>query len=104
MRIVIRDRNGAVPEPVRRGIERKLAQLNRHLDLLAEAEVELDREAQRSGRPVHVVEITVRGIAPHLRAVRATESGRDLSNVIDLALDKLDREILKLKERLKSHP
>ncbi|HZV48207.1 MAG TPA: ribosome-associated translation inhibitor RaiA [Candidatus Dormibacteraeota bacterium] len=104
MRIVVRDRNRTVPEPLRRSIERKLAHLDRHLDLLVEAEVELDREARRSEKPVHVVEITVRGVASHLPPVRATESGRNLSQAVDLALDKLDREILKLKEQLKSHP
>jgi ribosomal subunit interface protein len=104
MRITICDRGGNAPEPIRRDIERKLTHLGRYLDLLAEAEVELNQEARRGEKPVHVVEVTMRGRAPHLPSIRATESGRNLSQVVDRVIDTLSREVLKLKEQLKSHP
>ncbi|HLH69994.1 MAG TPA: HPF/RaiA family ribosome-associated protein [Candidatus Dormibacteraeota bacterium] len=104
MRTIIRDRYGSASAPIRREIERGLAHLGRHLDLLVEAEVEFNQEARRSEKPIHVVEVTMRGTAPHLPSIRVTESGRDLAQVVDRVLETLDRGILKLKEQLKSHP
>ena len=104
MRVLLSDRTGEVPERVKADLERRLGELGRHFDLAAEADVELDRDLRRSGRPLQVVEITVRMVAPHLEPVRAREAGRDLGEVIGLALEKVDRELLRLKEQVRSHP
>lgn len=104
MRLLLTDRTGGVPERVRADLERRLAELGRHFDLVAEADVELDQEAKRSEMPLHVVDITLRMVAHRLEPIRAREAGRELGEVIDLALNKVDREILRLKEQVRAYP
>jgi ribosomal subunit interface protein len=104
MEILIHDRTGAVPLRTQAYARRKLRRVGRHLDLLTEAEIEFTEESSRSQEPIHVVDLTARGVACHLAPLRARESGRELLATVDLAVDTLDREVRKLKERIRPHP
>ena len=101
MDIVICDRDDAVPESVRAYVERKLAGVIRHLDVIQGARVEFATDARRSREPIHTVDIELRLIGSNLEGLRAHEQGRALYSVVDLALDKIDREVVQLKEALK---
>ena len=103
MRVLIRDRTGVLPAGLGSYTRRRLHRIGRHLDLLNEAEAEFTQESRRSAEPIQVVELTVRGVANDLEPLRARESGRELLPVIDLAIEKLDREVMKLKERVRSY-
>lgn len=104
LKVQIRDRTGRVPVRLQSYTRRKLRQVGRHLDLLSMAEVEFTEESKRSQEPIHVIDLTVRGMAADLEVLRARESGRELLPVIDLALDKLDREVARLKEKVRPYP
>jgi len=55
--------------------------------------------------PAHVAHVvTLRMLARRLQPIRIGEAGRELPVVIDLALDELDREVLRLKERVRDYP
>jgi ribosomal subunit interface protein len=104
MRIVFCDRSedAPVPDAVREKLAHRLEQLGRHLDLLVEADVEFDVEARRSRRPVYVVDITLLTSGHHVPPVRSRQVGRGIQDVTDRAVATLDREVLKLKERIKT--
>ena len=104
MDVTIRDRTEEAPEATRSYLEERLRLLGRHFDLVRSADVELDQERQRSRQPLHVVEINLRLVGPRLEGIRARETGRDLKAAVDLALDKIDEEIVELKERVRPHP
>lgn len=102
MKVVIHDRTDGLPARMRAYTEGKLTRLSRHFDKVLEAEVEFDRERKRSQEPARVVRITVRALGRKMPLIKAHERGPDLQATLDLALDKVDRQIVKLKERVKS--
>ncbi|HUZ88575.1 MAG TPA: ribosome-associated translation inhibitor RaiA [Candidatus Acidoferrales bacterium] len=104
MKVLVTDRTGSTPRRVQAYARRKLEQLGRHFDVLTEGEVEFATDSRRSQTPIHVVDLTVRGVASDLPAVRAHGSGHDLIAVVDSTLDLLDRDVRKLKEEVTSHP
>ena len=102
VKVVVHDRTEGLPPQLREYAERKLARLNRHFDRVLEAEVEFDHERKRSADPAHVVRILVRMSSRKSPLLKAEEGGPDVQATLDLALDKIDRQVIKLKEKLKS--
>ena len=103
MNVVIIDRTEEVPQAIKVYVKRKLTKLARHLDVITAAEVEFDQDSKRSQEPIQTVDIALRMVGTDLLGPRAHEQGRVLTAVVDLALDKIDREVVQLKERLKDH-
>ncbi|HYM50463.1 MAG TPA: HPF/RaiA family ribosome-associated protein [Candidatus Limnocylindrales bacterium] len=101
LEVVVRDRTDQVPPNVRAYASSRLRRLSSHLVLLEKAEIEFDREAKRSREPLEVVEITVKMTAHRLLPLRVRETGRDLRETLDLALKRIDEEILTLKGRFR---
>ena len=101
VKVVVHDRTEGLPPQLREYAERKLARLNRHFDRVLEAEVEFDHERKRSTEPAHVVRILVRMSSRKAPLLKAEEGGPDMQATLDLALDKIDRQVLKLKEKTK---
>lgn len=81
-----------------------MAGLADHFDLISAAEVEFDRDLKKRRAPLHVVKITLHVSGHRLPALRAHEAGVDLRATVDLALDKIDGEVLRLKEKVRSRP
>ena len=104
MNVVTHDRCGAVPARVQHDLAARLAERTRHLDLIEEAAVEFDQDAKRSEQPLQVVAITLRLRARRMPPIRTRQTGYRLEETIHLALHKIDREIDKLKEQLKTYP
>jgi ribosomal subunit interface protein len=106
MKIVYRDRCGDAPMPdaLRERVARRLDRVGHHLDLVVEAEIEVDAEARRGARPVYAVALTLRLKGRHLSSMRARQTGRALPEALDAALDTIDTEARKLKDRIKSRP
>lgn len=76
-------------------IEKKLVKLNRVLENLDEARVELKYNSSvRSASDKHVAQLTVRG---KNLLLRAEERSEDMYASIDLALEKLHRQLEKFK-------
>jgi putative sigma-54 modulation protein len=102
VKVVIHDRTDGLPARMRAYTESKLIRLSRHFDKVLEAEVEFDSERKRSQEPARVVRITVRAVGRKMSLINARETGPDLQATLDRALDKVDRQIVKLKERIKA--
>ena len=98
---MIHDRTEELPPQLRDYCERKLARLNRHFDRVIRAEVEFDLERKRSSEPERLVRILLQMDGRKTPLLKAEESGPDVQAVLDLALDKADRQLVKLKEKRK---
>jgi putative sigma-54 modulation protein len=120
VKVVLHDRtNGLGPGPTRasRGLparrggerpdyssdlreyaERKLTRLARHFGRVAEAEVEFSEERKRSGLTTTVCRINVHLDGRRAPVLSAHERGADAQSALDLALDKIDRQVVKQKE------
>jgi len=96
MNLVISGRHMAVTPAIRDYIESKLSRIRRHFDHVIDVSVILtaDRLAREVEVSCHVAgkEIFVKGGDP------------DLYAAIDAVADKLDRQIIKYKDRLHAHP
>jgi len=99
VKVVVHDRTDELQPRLRAYAERKLTRLERHFDRALEAEVEFDRERKRSQEPVSRVRIVVRSHSRRTPLMKAEETGPDVQAALDLALDKMDRQVLKLKEK-----
>jgi len=81
--------------------ERRVARLSRHFDRVVEAEVEFAPESKRAAAPMCSVQITVRTDGRRHPLAHAHETAADARAALDLALDKVDRQVVKLKEKIK---
>jgi len=96
MRTVIKGRHLDVPEPDREYIERKLARLERLLEDRGEASVELSREQHRDQDQAAIVEVL---LVVDGRPVRAVGHAATHRAAADQVIDRLERQVVDLKER-----
>jgi putative sigma-54 modulation protein len=101
VKVVIHDRTERAGSTLRSYAERKLDRLSRHFDRVLEAEVHFVEETRRSRAPVVVSRILVHAAGRKAPMLQAQEKAADERAALDLALDKIDRQVLKLKERRK---
>jgi ribosome hibernation promoting factor len=103
VKVVINDRTEAVPAGVRTYAERKLDRLARHFDRVLSAEVEFCQDARRfrNGHPPYTVQITVHMDGRRHPLATAHEMAPRPRVALDLALDKVDRQVVRLKEKIK---
>jgi ribosome hibernation promoting factor len=101
VKVVVHDRTGELPAQLRAYAERKLERLSRHFDRVVEAEVEFDRERRKSQEPAHTVQVIVRTDGRRHPLAQAAEQAGQPRAAFDLAIDKLDRQVVKLKEKIK---
>lgn len=101
VKVVVHDRTEEVPDRVRAYAEQRLLRVWRHFDRVVEAEVEFARESGRSGEAACAVRITVHLDGRRHPLAQARELGSDPKATLDRALDKVDRQVLKLKEKIK---
>ena len=103
MKVVLHDRtDGIGPPDLLEYAQRKLTRLERHFGKVAEAEVEFTAERKRSGLTTIQCRINVHVNGRRAPLLSAHESGADSQSALDLALDKIDRQVVKLKEK-RSH-
>ncbi|HEY7678824.1 MAG TPA: ribosome-associated translation inhibitor RaiA [Candidatus Methylomirabilis sp.] len=95
MQFTVTGRNIAVTPALRNYAESKLVRLHRFVDALGTAHVVLSVEKHRQ---VAEVTLTVRDLI-----LRAEESTPDLYASIDLVAAKLERQVLRYKEKLVAH-
>jgi putative sigma-54 modulation protein len=96
MQLQVSGRNLDVTEPIREYAERKLARIERHLTEDTRVDLELAIERNRSISANQHAELTVWTKGPVLRA---HEYAEDMYAAIDLAVDKLDRQVRRYRER-----
>lgn len=78
----------------------KLSRLARHFGKVAEAEVDFSEERKRSGLATTVCRINVHLDGRRSPVLSAHERGADPQSALDLALDKIDRQVVKHKEKV----
>ncbi len=93
MQITITARNLEITEPLKRYAEEKIARLQKFVNQITSAHVILSVEKHRQ-----IAEVTL-----HVRehTIRGEESSADLYSAIDLVADKIERQILRYKEKIR---
>lgn len=100
MKVVIHDRTEELAPRLRSYTERRLEKLGRHFRPVLEAEVTLTPESRRGGEMEKAVKILVHMDGRKKPVLSAEEHGKDLQATLDLALEKVDRLVLKLKGKI----
>jgi putative sigma-54 modulation protein len=97
MQINIRGKNIQLTESLRNYAEEKVSKLEKFYDQVASADVSLIVEKNRNVEETHKVEITLRANG---MIIRGEESTISMYSSIDVAVDKLERQLKKYKQKL----
>lgn len=101
MKVVIQDQTESLEPRLREYTKTRLGKLSRHFDRVLEAEVHFAPESRRKGEIEEAAaRILVRMDGRKKPLLKAEARGRDLQVALDLALDKVDRQVLKLKDKI----
>ena len=99
MKVVLHDRTDLVGPDLREYAQRKLTRLEHHFGKVAEADVEFSPVRKRNGLVTVLCRINVHVDGRRTPLLSAHESGADPQAAFDLAFDKVDRQVVKLKEK-----
>jgi len=94
MSLVLKGKNVNLQDRTKDYIEKKVSKFYRFLPSIDEIRVELSKEATRSNQDRFIAEITVRA---KKKILRAEERNSDLHSAIDIAVDKLNSQIARVK-------
>ncbi len=95
MQLSVKARNLEITPALRAYAEEKLSRLTRYLENIMRLDVVLSVAKHRQ-----IAEVTLR---VRDMTIRAEEEGDDLYSSIDLVVEKLERQILRYKERIMAH-
>jgi len=96
MQVTVKGKNTDVPEKLRARAERKLAKLQRFDDRILAMDVEFSEERNPRVADPHRVEVT---LTTKSGLVRAHANATDPSAAVDQVVDRLERQVKKLKGR-----
>jgi putative sigma-54 modulation protein len=96
MQVTVKGKNTEVPDKLRALAERKLAKVQRFDDRILSMDVEFSEERNPRVADAHRVEVT---LTTKHRLVRARASARDPAAAVDQVIDRLQRQVKKLKDR-----
>jgi ribosomal subunit interface protein len=96
MQLTVKGKNTTVPEKVRMRTERKLAKLQRFDDRILAMDVEFSEERNPRVADPHRVEVT---LTTRSGLVRAHANATDPAAAVDQVIDRLERQVKKLKGR-----
>lgn len=97
MDVTFRGRHSEVPEALQDLARKKLQRLERHLPTAAEAVVEVRWEGVKAADERYIAQITLNCNGTYLRA---EDRSRNLSAALDMALDRLARQVDRYTEKL----
>ncbi len=95
MQITISGRQVDITEPLRSYAEEKIGKIEKHFDHVTTSNIVLQVEKTR-----HLAEATIHAKGATLHA---NAEGEDMYAAIDTLADKLDRQVIKHKEKSKDH-
>jgi len=101
VRVLVHDRTDGVSSRLASYAEQRLSRLSRHFDRILDVEVDFERESRRATSRDCSVRITVHTDGRRHPLAQANEKAADPRAALDLALDKIDRQVVKLKEKIK---
>jgi len=96
MNLIIHGHHVEVTPALRSYVEEKLGRIRRHFDSVIDADVVLSIEDKL--RQKAEITVRVRGSSLH-----AEHTNGDMYAAIDALMDKLDRQVLRHKDRVRSH-
>jgi putative sigma-54 modulation protein len=96
MQVTVKGKNTTVPEKVRARAEHKLAKLQRFDDRILAMDVEFSEERNPRVADPHRVEVT---LTTKAGLVRAHANATDPAAAVDQVVDRLERQVKKLKGR-----
>jgi putative sigma-54 modulation protein len=99
VKVVLNDRTDGLKPELKEYARRKLARLERHFGKVADADVDFSEERKRFGVGTIVCRINVHVSGRRTPVLSARERGVDAQAALDLALDKIDRQVMKLKDK-----
>ena len=99
MKVVLHDRTDLLGPDLREYGQRKLMRLAHHFGKVAEADLEFSPERNRNGLVTVTCRINVHVDGRRTPLLSAHESAADPQAAFDLAFDKIDRQVVKLKEK-----
>ncbi len=97
MGLLIKGKNIDVNEKTKDYIEKRVAKFDRHLSNIGETKVEVTEEKTKSKDSRYVVEIT---LDLQGTLLRSEERAGDIFSAVDLAVETMDRQILRYKGKL----
>lgn len=100
MKVVLHDRTNGLGQEVREASQRKLTRLERHFGKVLEAEVEFSEKRRTSDLTWFVCRVHLRLDGHRAPVLHAMERGGDPQTALDLALDKIDRQLVGFKDRI----
>ena len=100
MKVVLHDRTNGLGQEVRELVQRKLTRLERHFGKVIEAEVEFSEKHRSSDLTWFVCRIHLRLDGHRAPVLHALERGGDPQTAFDLAMDKIDRQVVAFKEKV----
>ena len=100
MKVVLHDRTNGLGQEVREATQRKLNRLERHFGKIVEAEVEFSEKSRTSDLSWFVCRVRLRLDGHRAPMLHAMERGADPSTALDLAIDKIDRQLVGFKDRI----
>ena len=100
MKVVLHDRTNGLGQEVRDTVQRKLARLERHFGKVLEAEVEFSEKHRSSDLTWYVCRIHLRLDGHRAPVLHAMERGAEPQTALDLAMDKIDRQVVAFKEKV----
>ena len=96
MDVKVSGRHAEVTESLKQYAVEKISRLKKHFDSLRQAQVVLDVDDDR-----RIVEVVL-PLVKH-KVLTAKAEDKDMYAAIDLVVDKLDRQLVRFKERLSDH-
>jgi ribosome hibernation promoting factor len=100
VKVVLHDRTNGLGQEVLELAQRKLTRLERHFVKVVDAEVEFSEVRKRSGLSTTECRITLHLDGRRAPVLYAHEAGADPQSALDLALDKIDRQVVAFKEKV----
>lgn len=100
MKVVLHDRTNGLGQEVRELVQRKLTRLERHFGKVIEAELEFSEKHRSSDLTWFVCRIHLRLDGHRAPVLHALERGGDPQTAFDLAMDKIDRQVVAFKEKV----
>ena len=100
MKVVLHDRTNGLGQEVRDTAQRKLLRLEHHFVKVVDAEVEFSEERKQSDVRIFVCRLIVHLDGRRTPVLFARERGADPMSALDLALDKIDRQVIAFKEKV----
>ena len=100
MKVVLHDRTNGLGQEVRETAQRKLTRLERHFGKVLEAEIEFSEKRRSSDLSWYVCRIHLRLDGHRAPVLHSMERGTDPQTALDLAMDKIDRQVVAFKEKV----